>query len=100
MVVVNLVLPPISAKADVTWYSGVVNSGSRMRSSNTRCRGASNIRVMTISRSDGVVIFKVLSILASTLLLLVRLLPGSRFGFHALIGLQICEIIVQAIEAL
>src|SRR5260221_443717 len=68
--------------------------------SNTRCRGASNIRVMAISRSDGVVIFSVLSTLASTALLLLRLLLGSRFGFHGLIGLQFFQIVVEAIEVL
>src|ERR1700730_469329 len=72
--------------------------------SNTRCRGASNIRVMAISRSDGVVIFRVLSILASTLLLLdwLRLvLPlALRSGFRGLIGLQFFQIIVEAIEVL
>src|SRR5258708_17495585 len=68
--------------------------------SNTRCRGASNIRVMAISRSDGVVIFRVLSTLASTLLLLLRLLLGSRFGFRGLIGLQFFQIVVEAIEVL
>src|SRR5260370_16042559 len=72
--------------------------------SNARCRGASNIRVMTISRSDGVVIFRVLSILASTLLLLdwLRLvLPlALRSGLRCLIGLQFFQIIVEAIEVL
>src|SRR5260221_10806262 len=68
--------------------------------SNTRCRGASNIRVMAISRSDGVVIFSVLSTLASTLLLLLRLLLGSGFGFHGLIGFQLLQIVVEAIEVL
>src|SRR5713101_6696864 len=70
--------------------------------SNTRCRGASNTRVMAISRSDGVVIFRVLSTFASTLLLLLYsdFGFGSRRGFHRFLGLQFLQIVVEAIEAL
>src|ERR1700687_5275618 len=70
--------------------------------SNTKCRGASNTRVIAISRSDGGVIFSVLSTLVSTLPLLLCSNPGSfprrlgrLFGFHFLqIAIEPFEILV------
>src|SRR4029453_17880665 len=56
--------------------------------SKTRCRGASNRRVMTISRSDGVVTVKVL--LFATLLTAMFLLLLFRFQF--------LEVTLEAIE--
>src|SRR5258708_27188513 len=74
--------------------------------SNTRCRGASNSRDIAISRSEGAVIFRVLSTLASTMLLL------AHFGFtfwprcgldcllRLLFRLHLFQEVVEAIEIL